>query len=397
MQWDRASRIIEVLFVGLTLLLSLRTQGTPTYQMLEVSPLWHEGNPQAGQLGLGGYLPPQIRHAYGFDRVSASGTPAIIGVVVAYGSPTIQKDFAMFNEYYRLSPASLQIFYPTGQPTEHRTEWSSETALDVEWAHALAPTAHLLLVVAKTQTIADLLSGVDFAVARRASVIVMSWGRPEFRGEADMDVHFSQPGTLFVAAAGDRGTQVLWPAVSSKVVAVGGTSLLLDLAGNRLSPEEAWKWSGGGISRFISQPGYQVSASDRTDGQRGVPDLAFFADSDIGVTVYTTSGTGRGWVRVGGTSLAAVGVAAALSFTIGRGNEPPKEIHPKLYALASGSTYQDYFRDVTVGSNGDCGQVCAAARGYDLVTGLGSPRVNEIVSSLRPLSALCLNPSPCPL
>src|SRR5579884_913093 len=192
--------------------------------------------------GVSGYSPQQVRHAYGFDQVSfsggkvaADGTGQTVAVVDAYNDPRIASDLATFDRQFGLAaPPSFRIVNQTGGSGLPQTDsgWSSEISLDVEWAHAIAPKANLLLVEANSDSLDDLLTGVNYA--RRAagvSVVSMSWGGGEFWGQTQYDGVFTTPaghgGVTFVAASGDQGSfwGPEWPASSPNVLAVGGTSL----------------------------------------------------------------------------------------------------------------------------------------------------------------------------
>src|SRR5262249_822259 len=141
------------------------------------------------------------------------------------------------------------------------TDWSVEIALDVEWAHAIAPGATILLVEAHSNSYADLLTAVDYARNYPGvAAVSMSWGGNEIGSETSFDSDFTTPaghsGVTFFASTGDSGAPALAPSVSSHVVAVGGTSLTVDASGNWID-ESGWSGGGGGISTYISQPGYQ--------------------------------------------------------------------------------------------------------------------------------------------
>ena len=137
--------------------------------------------------------------------------------------------------------------------------WALETALDVEWAHAIAPQAKILLVEAKTQSGANLLERRRLCGRTKmtSSPISMSWGGPEFSEETSLDQTFvSKAGAVFFASSGDRGTGASWPAASPNVVGVGGTSLELFKNGSLIA-ESAWPGSGGGVSAYEPEPDYQ--------------------------------------------------------------------------------------------------------------------------------------------
>jgi len=322
-----------------------------------------------------GYSPAQIKSAYGLNQLplSTTGSGTTIAIVDAYGSPTIQNDLTVFSNLYKLPPADLTIAYPGGK-TKTDAGWALETSLDVEWAHAIAPGAKILLVVAKSASMTDLLVAVDYATKNGAHVVSNSWGGSEFSNEGldQYESHFKNPGVVYVASSGDSGAGVSWPAASPNVLAVGGTTLTidktivtLDTKSNYVS-ESGWSGSGGGISKYMSN--------------RGVPDVAFNADPNTGVAVYdSTRYYGQsGWFVVGGTSFSAPAWAAMIALAdqerIKQGRTPLSsfEAITDLYSLAS----TDY-NDITTGSNGYPTKV-----GYDLVTGLGSPIADNLISNL---------------
>lgn len=291
----------------------------------------------------------------------------------AYGSSTVQNDLATFNSTFGLPSASLSIAYPSGKPKGRNSGWALETALDVEWAHALAPSASILLVVAKSSSFSDLMAAVDYAKTQPGvRVVSMSWGGSEWSGELSQDSHFSQTGVVFTAASGDNGTQI-WPAASGKVLAVGGTTLTNN--SNGTWSETAWSGSGGGISTYESEPGYQTSYPSMlsTNGMRGVPDISFDADPNTGVYVVS----GGSWYQVGGTSLGSPSWAALIALADQGRTSALGDANTPLYGLAQTSYTSDY-RDVTTGSNTGY----SAGTNYDFVTGLGSPLANTLVPAL---------------
>ncbi|MDE2071599.1 MAG: S53 family peptidase, partial [Patescibacteria group bacterium] len=246
--------------------------------------------------------------------------------------------------------------------------WGMETSLDVEWAHAIAPKAKILLVEATTPSGTNLLKAVDYAAARTdAAAISMSWGGAEFPEEVSLDSHFvSTSGASFFASSGDNGTGASWPASSPNVVGVGGTSLALASDGS-LSKESAWSGSGGGISAYEKEPAFQTSyAIPRAGGMRAIPDVSYDADPVSGFPIVVKST----WYRVGGTSAGAPQWAAIAA--LGRGVTATQ-----LYSDKASVNSNTYFRDITSGTNGTCGYICTARKHYDYVTGLGSPLTSE--------------------
>jgi subtilase family serine protease len=353
---------------------------------------------QAATKGPTGYSPAQMRHAYGFDQVAADGGGQVIGIVDASDDPTVASDLQTFIGQFGLRalnglpgmPACTVAAGPHpcfeklvayGNPRVDPV-WALEISLDVEWAHAIAPGADILLIESPHSTLSSMLRGVDAAVARGARVVSMSWGTAEFAGETRHDPHFAVPGVVFVASSGDAGARVMYPAASPTVLGVGGTTLPLDATGNLVGPETAWSGSGGGLSAFEAEPGYQsVYPIPPTGGRRGLPDVSYDADPVTGVAVFDSTGA-AGWVSVGGTSLGAP-QWSALVVLAGAGRISPLSsaslTSSPFYRAALASTY----RDITSGSNGPCGSLCIAGPGYDFVTGLGSPLAGLLVPALQ--------------
>ena len=340
----------------------------------------------AATSGATGMSPAEIRNAYAFNQiqfngVSGDGSGQTIAIVDAYDDPNIASDLAVFDQTYGIAaPPSFEKVYASGSRPATDAGWSGEIALDVEWAHAIAPGANIVLVEANSANLGDLLAGVNVARKMPAvSVISMSWGGSEFSGEASYDQDLTTPAghqpMTFVAAAGDQGGSTIWPAVSPNVLTVGGTSLYL--VGGNYSTEAAWSGGGGGVSSFENEPAYQNAV--QSSGQRDVPDVAYDADPSTGFTVYdsvSSRTTPSGWIVVGGTSAGAPQWAALIAIADqGRalaGEASLGNAQASLYQVPSSD-----FHDVTAGSNGN-----PATVGYDLATGLGSPIANLVVASL---------------
>lgn len=331
------------------------------------------------------YTPAQIRHAYGFDQLGLDGTGQTIAVIDAYDHPTIANDLAVFSQQFGLPPANLIKATPQGQPA-YNAAWAGEIALDVEWAHAIAPNATILLVEARSSALSDLFAAVDYAVSQGVKQVSMSWGSSEYWSEVYYDSHFNYPGVTFLASAGDNGAGVSYPAASPFVTAVGGTSLQLDAATwDRLS-ESAWAGSGGGTSVYEAKPSFQSGFN--ATSQRSGPDVAYSADSNTGFYVYNSS-SGGSWYQSGGTSAGAIQWAGLISLvnqgrsSLGKpslGSGLRYGTNQALYNFAGGTSYTNArgdFVDIAAGSNG-----LPAATGYDRATGLGSPVVNKLVWDL---------------
>ena len=303
------------------------------------------------------FSPAQIRKAYGIDQIPGNGAGKTIAIVDAYGDANIESELQAFDAYYGLPGPPTFTIYPSPS-TSYNQEWALETALDVEWAHAMAPGANILLVVAPSDYESDLLNAVEYATSQGADIVSMSWGGSEFSGETALDSYFNHAGVTYLAASGDGGAEVLWPAASQYVVAVGGTTLTIRSDGTYGS-ESAWSGSGGGQSAYVPKPSFQSGLSG---SYRQVPDVAFDADPGSGVRVYYSGG----WWAVGGTSLSTPCWAGL--YALANRSEAPW-----LYTQAATSIYSRNYHDITTGSNG-----IPAVTGYDMVTGLGSPVFNNL-------------------
>jgi subtilase family serine protease len=320
----------------------------------------------AGNPWNSGYVPSQIRSAYQLDQLSNQGQGQMIAIVDAFTDPNIAQEVAVFSQAYGLPPADLEVQCPTGVGPQN-TGWHEETALDVEWAHAAAPLAKILLV--ESVNAGDsLYQAVDYAVARGASVVSMSWGTYETANRpANYDVHFARGGVTFIASTGDAGAdqgRVQYPASSSYVLAVGGTTLQFNASG---AYQTAWAGGGGGVSRLVRRPAYQNGIVNRAF--RTIPDISLVANPNTGASVYNTL---DGWAEWGGTSLAAPLAAGMVALINASRGGAVNNIHNAFYGLYP-FWRGDLFQDIVSGCDGygHCSQP-----GYDFVTGLGAPHAN---------------------
>jgi hypothetical protein len=348
------------------------------------------------------FTPVQLRHAYGFDRVAfadashsqvlGDGSGMTIAVIDPYDDPNIASDLAHFDSTYGLAaPPSFTKVNQSGgtaYPAPSRG-WAGEIALDVEYAHAMAPGATILLVEANDSTAGNLDTAVQYAATHGAVAVSMSYGGPEYSGETSEDHFFTHAGVTYFSATGDSGAPGWYQAFSPDVVAVGGTSLTADSSGNYIS-ESGWSGSGGGISAVENQPGYQSGIVTQSSTRRTIPDVAFDADLNTGAYVYDTYG-GSGLYGVGGTSLATpmmAGLAAVIdqgrSYLFGRSSYNGTDFLNALYHLP-----QADLNDITTGTSTGSPHY-SAGPGYDLVTGRGTPIVDRFVSAM--IGAPVINP-----
>ncbi|NTY38976.1 S53 family peptidase [Burkholderia diffusa] len=343
--------------------------------------------PRASTATVSGLTPALARHAYGFDTIANQGDGMVVAIVDAYDDPKIEADLGVFSNAFSLpactsSNGCFTKVYARGTRPKTDSGWALEMSLDVEWVHAIAPKAKIMLVEAASASFSDLLAAVDVAVKRGASVVSMSFGG----SETGFDSHFNVAGVTFVASSGDSGTGTEYPAASPYVVAVGGTTLSIDTYGNYVG-EAAWSGSGGGVSSVEAEPAGQAAWPVPVAGKRGVPDVSYDANPSSGFAVYdsVTYQGQAGWFQVGGTSAGApqwsalVAIANSLRATAGKNRL--SGTYDSLYTVGKTAYGSDY-HDVTTGSNGSCGSVCSAAGGYDYVTGLGSPQAPALVQAL---------------
>ncbi len=365
------------------------------------------------------YTPAQIRSAYGISALSLDGSGQTIAIVDAYDDPSIFEAADAFDSQFGLTasgptlsaqygPASsfLTVLNQYGQATSLPTtdpngpgtnNWELEESLDVEWAHAVAPGAHIILVEANSQSLSDLMASVATAAHQPGvSVVTMSWGFPEGQAvfasdEAAYDSTFGVPGVTFVASTGDYGAaDPEYPAYSLNVVAVGGTSLILN-SDDSYNSETGWGYqsdsagtfigSGGGISLYEPEPAFQQGV--QSTGMRTTPDVSLVADPATGAWIadpYNLDPSNP-FEIVGGTSLSApawaglfalVDQGRAAAGEASLNSASPTDAQQALYMLP-----QSDYNAIAIGNNG-----YSAGAGYNLVTGLGTPVANLLVPDL---------------
>jgi subtilase family serine protease len=374
-----------------------------------------------------GFTPAQIRHAYGFDQVAflagksanSAGAGQTIAIVDVADDPNILADANFFSTTFGLpqfnsgpgTPSFTKVNEngsASGPFPMANASWAGEISLDVEWAHAIAPAANIVLVEASSTYLRDLLPAINTARSwMGVSAVSMSWGGAEFSGISADDTYLTTPsghsGVTFTAATLDNGgyysnryTAAYWPAVSPNTLAVGGTVLSLDSNGNYLG-ETGWSYGGGGLSRYETQPSYQSGVVTQSTTQRANPDVAYAAGGP-GFAIYDTVPYNQqiGWFAAQGTSAGTPQWAALVAIANqGRAQlqlpalDGPSQVLPTLYKLYASPSYTSDFNDVKTGNNGN-----AAGNGYDLVTGLGTPHAGAIVQALLGLPAYTGSASP---
>lgn len=405
-----------------------------------------------------------MENSYNLGPLYAAGNEGqgvTIAIIDSFGDPNMASDLANFDTQMGLphmcgeadhvcangDPTFTHVYWdgrtqvksppPTSKGTglQERDGWVVETALDVEWAHAMAPKANILNVTtnpAETQGVQGLqqmMNAEQYIVDhQQATVITQSFGTTEenFDGTQSLlnlrhaYISAAQNGVTVLASSGDGGSAnagkapvsnpatypfptVNWPASDPLVTSVGGTYLCTDpVTGTSVDSvdpptncqsnpgvrEIGWIDAGGGFSHIFARPSYQdalPAGSTPIGDMRGVPDVAFQASSRTGPLVYATLDGGGGWFIVGGTSCSSPEFAGLVAIADQIAGHGLGLINPTLYAIASSpSSYAADFYDVTTGNNQADPNVTGypATPGWDPVTGLGTPNAANLVPAL---------------
>jgi subtilase family serine protease len=337
------------------------------------------------QIGIACYSPLQLERAYDMTTLyhkGLTGAGETIALIDSFGSPTVQSDLATFDSTFGLpAPPSFQIIQPEGVVPPFNpgnsldVSWAQETSLDVEYAHAMAPGANILLVETPVaETIG--LQGFPKIVAAENYIINHHMVDVISQSLATAEISFTNPqqiltlrsayvnaaknGVTVLGAAGDWGatspsnadetayyTQrtANWPASDPLVTGVGGTQLHLNNYGRRLLADNVWNDSnllgapvagGGAPSVVFPRPGYQDGVESVVGSHRGVPDIAMSAAVDGGALVYWSfPGETPGLYIVGGTSEATPLFSGVVAVADQRAGHPLGLLNPALYALAA--------------------------------------------------------------
>jgi subtilase family serine protease len=381
------------------------------------------------------FVPDQVEAAYNLPALYSRGITGkgeTIVVVDAFGSPTVADDLLAFDQNLGLGTPPLRIVKVGSVPAFNSSNgdmiaWASETTLDVEYAHAGAPAAKIVLVEVAKEDLQHLALAVKYAVQHKlGNVISLSWGEPEQAlGRTFVNSFssiFSQAASshiTIVASSGDSGASgqndngdfyhhpvASWPATSPFVTAVGGTKLNLSASGARNGLDSAWNdtystavnnfffgndgpnplATGGGKSAYYGRPSYQKGVRSITGSQRGIPDISMSASCSVAVNVFETFTGGQGgWAASCGTSESAPMFAAIVALADQMARHPLGFINPALYALAA--RHAPGIVAVASGNNnvsfpGGTVHGYSVRHGYNLVTGLGTVNGRYLVPEL---------------
>jgi subtilase family serine protease len=318
-----------------------------------------------------GLTPVQLRAAYGLT--TASSGRKTIAIVDAYGYPNLAADLNKYRATYNLGACDLgdclKILDQAGQSNlpVFNLGWAQEQSLDVDAVSAACPDCKIIVVQANSSNLVDLGAAVDTASNLGVVAISNSYGGGDLP-DSTYGGPYNHKGIAITASTGDSGYKGgSFPASSSYVTAVGGTSLVM--SGLTRVSETVWSGAGSGCSKYnvaVAPSGFNTGCA-----KRAMADVAAAADPSKGgmAVYYPTSATASTWGQFGGTSESAPIIAAVYAMsgnTAGYANAIPYAHSPS-----------NALNDVTSGSNGRCkphpSQWCNARSGWDGPTGLGTP------------------------
>lgn len=395
-----------------------RAAVSPTSSTVSVCPAQLRAMPSCS-------TPDSMRVAYGMQSLIARGMTGkgqTVVDIVSFGSPTLQQDMDVFSKQFGLPPITLQISAPIGSvkfdpKNSDMLGWAEETTLDVEIIHAMAPDAGIVVLTSPvdetegTIGLPEFLKLEQYAVDHKlGQIFSQSYvasettladqkGRQLVADYTNFYKQIGQQGWTVVSGSGDHGATdysdlaatkfsatpiVNFPADVPWVTAVGGTTLLHMSSGTH---ETAWDGSGGGFSKFFSEPDFQKGLPSTIEtslkGQRGIPDVAANANPVTAMAIYFHGQ----WQQVGGTSAATPTWAAIIAVANQMAGHPLGFINPGLYKIATSDKAAQDFRDITSGDNsfaesGVSVQGYTAVAGWDPVTGCGSPVADKLLPDL---------------
>ena len=319
-----------------------------------------------------GLFPADLQSAYKLPSATA-GAGRTVAIVDAFDDPAAESDLGVYRSQFGLPACTTAngCFRKVGQTgttslPRKNASWAEEISLDVDMVSATCPLCHILLVEASSNSLANLGAAVNTAARLGATAISNSYGGSD-ASDSTNGAFYNHPGVAVTASSGDGGFGVEYPASSSFVVAVGGTSLRKAAGTTRGWTESAWSGAGSGCSAFNTA--IPSAASFNTGcARRAVADVSAVADPNTGVAVFDSvpfQGF-SGWLVFGGTSASSPIIASVYGLA---GNAATIDANDFPYQHA-GSLF-----DVTTGSNGTCSpsQLCTARAGWDGPTGLGTP------------------------
>jgi subtilase family serine protease len=325
-----------------------------------------------------GYVPADIRSAYGLTSASSGGKT--VAIVDAYDDPYAEADLKVYRDQFGLpactsagtDPCFRKVGQTGGAVPRANAGWSQEISLDLDMVSAACPDCKILLVEAKSASFADLSTAVNYAASQGVVAISNSYGGSDSNTASTVQA-YNHPGIAVTASSGDNGYEVESPASFPTVIAVGGTSLTKTSAG--AWTEAAWSGAGSGCST-LNANSYQDETATSCAGHKATADVSAVADPNTGVAVYDSYAYqgSKGWLQFGGTSASSPIVASVYAM----GTAVAPNVYPGKVTWSRWATDHTVLHDVTSGSNGTCPTItwCDASTkpGWDGPTGLGTPK-----------------------
>ncbi len=318
-----------------------------------------------------GLTPSDLASAYSIP----SGEGVTVAIVDANDDPNAEDDLNVYRQQFGLGACTtangcFTKVNENGQASPlpaADSGWAGEISLDLDMVSAACPNCKILLIEANPTAMSDLGTAVNTAVSMGAKVVTNSYGGSEDKSQSDVDPSYHHDGVSILVSSGDAGYAAEYPATSTYVTAVGGTTLTKD-SSTRGWSEKTWSDGGSGCSQFETKPSWQ---NDPSCSFRTVADVSVVADPNTGVAMYDTYGSeGAGWMVIGGTSVSSPLLAGIYAVTGVAG------VDGSFAYSHSGA-----FNDVSSGTNGiavGTPYLCEAVAGYDGPTGWGSPNGTAI-------------------
>jgi subtilase family serine protease len=373
----------------------------------------------------GCYEPAQFQAAYDLKPLytaNDTGKGSTIVIVDSFGSKTIQADLKTFDTGFHLpAPPSFKIVTPDG-PVGTNGSWATETTLDVEYSHAIAPGANIILVetpVSETEGSAgfpQIVKAENYVINNEKTlgitggvVISQSFGATEQTFGSNFATQIAKYRSAFVnaqksnvtvlGASGDDGATDCanvscsslyshrvnsWPSSDPLVTSVGGLQLSISTSSPFRQTGAPVVWNdgfgagGGGDSAAFPIPSFQSSVSKVVGKWRGTPDISMSASVTGGAEIYQS---GQGWQPVGGTSEATPEFAGIVAIADQVAGKSLGDLNAALYSMESAGAKG--IVDVTSGNNSFSGVTgFTAVKGYDMASGIGTVDAVNFVPAL---------------
>jgi subtilase family serine protease len=333
----------------------------------------------------GQYVGSDMRAAY-YGSGPLTGTGQTVGLFeeAGYEVSDVQTYFQTLNQPFNVPVNGVSLNgVPLNCPPQ--TCDDSEQAIDIEMAVSMAPSLSQVLVYVGSS---DVSIFNQMAVDNIAKTLSCSWGWSD--DESSLDPIFKEmaaQGQSVFVATGDGGSgtpgDVVWPADDPYVTAVGGTDLNTNGPGGPWRSETGWSGSAGSPSKngipipsYQKLPGVINSLNNGSKTLRNYPDVSAEANTN-----QWSCYDGSCYQGNGGTSFAAPQWASLIALAnqqeVSQGKSTLGFLNTRLYEIGIGAHYKGVFHDITSGNNGGY----SAVKGYDLVTGWGSPR-GAVINSL---------------